>query len=89
MGFNTRLQRLSGNDVKDLVRLHIPPRVSITQHKAVTEREREKKIEVRGEINRETRGEKQNIKECVQGFRNLFITSGEIHQLSEATDDLS
>lgn len=34
--FNTRLQKLSVNDVKDLVRLHIPPRVGKTQHKAVT-----------------------------------------------------
>lgn len=60
LGFNTRLQRLSGNDVNDLVRLHIPPRVNITQHKAVTEKE--KKIQIHGEIITETGGKKQNIK---------------------------
>lgn len=84
--FNTRLQKLSVNDVKDLVRLHIPPRVGKTQHKAVTEGEKKSKFVMKLT---EKRGKKQNIKECVQGSRNLFITSGEIHQLSEAIDDLS
>lgn len=42
--FNTRLQKLSVNDVKDLVRLHIPSRVGKTQHKAVTEGEKKSKF---------------------------------------------
>lgn len=68
--FNTRLQKLSVNDVKDLVRLHIPPRVGKTQHKAVTEGE--KKIQVCDEINREKREKTKYQRMCPRFSKSLY-----------------
>lgn len=68
--FNTRLQKLSVNDVKDLVRLHIPPRVGKTQHKAVTEGEKKSKFVMKLT---EKRGKKQNIKKmCPRFSKSLY-----------------
>lgn len=88
LGFNTRLQRLSGNDVNDLVQLHIPPRVNITQHKAVTEKEK-KKSKFMVKLSQKQEGKNKISRMCPRFPKSLYHKRRNIHQLSEATDDLS